>query len=48
MVVNSDIPYFGELSFVIEQRKITDIKKYLDFRNKLDKLELYYVDRYRK
>jgi len=44
IVVKTDEPYLAELSFVIEQKTVKDIKNYLDFRNKLDKLELYYVD----
>jgi len=44
ILVKTDKPYLAELSFVIEQKKITNIKNYLDFRNKLDKLDIYYVD----
>jgi len=38
------LSYNVELSFVIDQNEKSNIKKYLDFRNKLDKLDLYFVD----
>lgn len=37
------ITYPAKLNFIIKKDRL-DIKKYLDFRNKLDKLGLYFVD----
>lgn len=36
--------YLAKLSFIIKKDEIQDIKKYLDFRNKLDKFDMYILD----
>ena len=45
MIVDRDgISYTAKISFIVNQSNNKNIKKYLDFRNKLDILGLYFVD----